>query len=140
MTELVPFASDEWITKLHAVAREHTELLDSIRTLEGPITLVVRPEPQFLPDGLVIWIDGGFGEIREIAKLQREDDQPTKFVLTADYGVWERISQGKQGIIKAVLFGKIRVKGDKVLLLRQVRTATALAQLLSDMPTRYVER
>lgn len=137
MTERVTFASDEWIALLESVAKEHADLLDAIQTMEGPLTIVIRPERKRLPDGLVVWIDAGLGRVNAIRKLRTEDEQPTKFVLTADYAVWGTIAQGKQGLIRAILFGRIRVKGDKVLLVRQVRTASVLGKMLSEMPTHY---
>jgi hypothetical protein len=135
--ELVTFATDEWITALFAAAKASADLLDSLKDFEGPMTLVMEPCTPQLPAGLVVWLDAGRGEIRAVEKIPTADSKPAKYVLKGPYELWQKIAQGKQGMLKAIMFGKLHVTGSKAVLLKHVRTATVLTKLLIELPTRF---
>ena len=133
----VLFASDDWIQALFAAAKASTELCASISDFEGPMTLVIEAQTPHLPTGRVIWLDVGLSEIRAVEAIANAEAKPTKYVLTGSYELWQKIAQGKQGIIKAVMFGRLNVKGSKTTLLKHVTTASLLSKLLTELPTRF---
>ncbi|HOX45098.1 MAG TPA: SCP2 sterol-binding domain-containing protein [Myxococcota bacterium] len=133
----VPFASQAWVDALQARAEADGELLESLARFEGPLTVEVRPEPGRLPGGLSLWVDAGAGRVRAMRILARPDERPARFVVSAAYGVWEDIVRRRKGLFKALLLGRLTVRGDKAVLLRHARTAACLARILADIPTRF---
>ena len=129
------FASDEWIEIFYGNAKTNKDLLDSIKNFEGPIVLIIRPHQTKLPNGLVIWINAGNGEVRDVQKLVSPEEKPSKFKLIASYNVWEDIAKGEKGILKSILLGKVQVEGNRAILLKQIKTAKVLEDILRNLPT-----
>ncbi len=133
----VPFASQAWVDALHARAAADEELLESLTGFEGPLVVEVLPEPGRLPAGRSLWVDARQGRIHAMRLQVRADERPARFVVSASYAVWEDIVRRRRGLLRALLLGRLRVRGEKAALLRHARTAAALARLLGEIPTAF---
>lgn len=135
--EKAVFASREWAEELFRLAKEDPDMKEATGDFEGPLVLHIKPKEDRMPRGASFWVDGGGGEIRSIEKLAFPGEKDARYTLSASYDVWKSVVSGKLNILKAIVLGKISVKGNKASLLKHVKIARRIGVLFTEIPTEY---
>ena len=60
-----------------------------------------------------------------------------EFVISAAYRRWKDVVRGELDPVRAMMQGKLRVRGDLPKILRSVQAANELVVLCGDVPTRF---
>ena len=66
-----------------------------------------------------------------------EDGPASTYVLSAPYTRWKDVVLGDLDPIRAMMQGKLRVRGDLPTIVREVRSANELVRLLGEVPTEF---
>ena len=138
---MAEFPSSEWLDVYVQRINESSDYKEAAATWEGDISYVFEAEPdKGIPQEIWAWLDLWHGECRD-AKYgvgQTEGDR-AKFVIRAPYSRWKEIIKKELDPIKAMMQGKLKLKGDLPTIVRYVKAANELVNLAASVPTEFVD-
>ena len=132
------FATDDWLEAYKNAIDASKELADAAGDWERDITLVVEAEPD---KGVPVDLWGLFeiehGKCKRATAVTPEVGSQAEFVIRAPYSRWKEIIEGKLDPTRALLQGKLKVKGDLKALTAEVEAAQALVRAAASIPTQF---
>ena len=136
-----PFPSAEWVAAYGAaINASEGYRAASLEWTFGPVALVVNPRPEIgLAAPVAIWLDLDRGACREAALVSVDAAERASFVLTADYERWKQIIRKELGPIAAIMQRKLALKGSLPVVVRFVKSAEALVEAATAIPTRFLD-
>ena len=136
-----PFPSAAWVAALgDAINSSSVYRAASADWTHGSVALVVNRQPDIgvaAPVG--IWLDLDRGVCREAKVVSVDEADRAPFVLTADYVRWKQVIRKELGPIAGILQRKIALKGSLPIVVRFVRSAEALVEAATTVPTRFLD-
>jgi putative sterol carrier protein len=132
------FLSQEWFDAFVDAINASDEYRDAAAEWEGDIAFHVQAEPdKGVPDDVWARLDLWHGTCRGGGPIHAERGLAAAYVLTAPYTRWKEVVRGELDPIRAMMQGKLRVRGDLPTIVRQVRAANELVRLLGEVPTSF---
>jgi putative sterol carrier protein len=132
------FPSEEWFAAFVARINASEEYRDAAATWEGDVALVFEAEPdKGVPADVWGWLDLWHGECRTGRFVSAEEGGTARFVVRAPYSRWKDIIRGRLDPVKAIMQGKLKLRGDLPAILRHVRAANELVHLSSEVDTEF---
>src|SRR6478752_4105616 len=123
------FPSDEWVDAWVHAANADPGFRESGRDWEGSVGVVLRDLPAQAGGGghRYLRLAGRNGHWEDWALNSDEKTiSGTLFVLTGGYGRWKQVIRGELNPLKAIVKGKIRVRGDLSEVLRWAKSILIL--------------
>lgn len=106
----------------------------------GPVALVVPAAPAIdVPQDVGIWLDLDRGTCREAKVVTRDEAQRAAFVLTAEYRYWKQIIRKELGPIAGIMQRKVALQGSLPIVVRFIKSAEALVEAATTIPTRFLD-
>ena len=131
------YGTQEWMDELCQALNSDQDYAVAAKNYEGSMICVSLPEHGVCEEPLIQYFDPYHGKIREWAVLASPEDREADFVLTAKYGTWKKITSGRLDMLKAVLAGKLKVKGKMTEILKHTKASKGLMAVMSKVPTSY---
>lgn len=132
------FATDEWFHALEERINASRSYRDAAADWEGDIAFVIQAEPdRKVPTDIWGYLDLWHGACRDARVVTPERGVDARYVLTAPYTRWKDIVRGDLDPIKAMMQGKLKVRGDLPTIVRYVRAADELVQLTGEVETSF---
>lgn len=91
-----------------------------------------------LDEDMFLLMDLWHGDCRAVRLVPREVGKAGDFVLTASYDRWKQVMTGQLDPVKGMMQGKIKLKGDLPTMVRNVKAATRLAELVGQVDTVFL--
>lgn len=137
------FPGVEWGELYRERINGSAEYADAAATWEGDLVFVYEREPdKSVPDDVYSWLDLWHGRCRAIEMLQGPQDPKAasaQFTISAPYSRWKSVMRGELDPVKAMMQGKMKVKGDLPTIVRYVQAANVLVALAGQVPTEFVD-
>jgi len=96
----------------------------------------VQAEPDaHVPDDVWGYLDLWHGRCRGGGVVERATGERAAYLLSAPYTRWKAIVLGELDPIKAMMQGKLKVRGDLPTIVRYVRAANELVRLTGEVDT-----
>ena len=134
------FPTAEWFEEFVRQIENSAEYREAAAGWEGDVSLVFEAEPdKRVPEDIWGWLDLWHGECRRGVLVTREEGAKARFVVRAPYSRWKQIILGELDPIKAMMQGKLKLKGDLPMILRYIRAANLLVALAEKVPTEFVD-
>lgn len=137
------FPSPEWLVEFQQIVNASAEYADAAATWEGDLVFVYEKEPdKGVPDDVYAWLDLWHGKCRDAAILTGPDDPratSAKFTITAPYSRWKSVMKKEIEPVKAMMQGKLKVKGDLPTIVRYVKASNVLTDLTTEVDTQFVD-
>jgi putative sterol carrier protein len=103
---------------------------------EGDIAFQILAEPdRRFPDDVWGYLDLWHGACRHGGVVSPAEGAVAAYTITAAYSRWKDVLRGELDPIKAMMQGKLRVRGDLPTIVRQVRAANELVRLTGEVDT-----
>jgi len=136
-----PFPSAEWVAAYGtAINVSEAYRSASLEWTHGPVALVVAAHPEIgVATAVGIWIDLDRGACRESKLVTADDAQNASFVLTAEYRYWKQIIRKELGPIAGIMQRKVALKGSLPIVVRFIKSAEALVEAATTVPTRFLD-
>ena len=133
------FPSDEWLSLYRDLINGSDEYRDAARTWEGDIAFVLEAEPdRGVPNELAALLDLWHGECRDARMLPAGEGQDAAYGIRAPYSRWRDVLAGELDPVKAMVQGKLKLRGDLANIIRHVRAAKELVNLTTRVPTEFL--
>lgn len=132
--------SEEWMALYKDAINASGEYRAAAPDWEGALAYVFDPEPD---KGLIEEVCGYFdlwhGECRDARQVSVDEASDAKMIIRAPYSVWKRVMKKELDPMKAVMQGRLRLKGDMALAMRYVRATQVLNDIASEIPTEFLD-
>jgi putative sterol carrier protein len=133
------FPSQPWLDAFASAINESATYRDAAATWEGAIAFVFGAEPdRGVPEDVWALLDLWHGECRDARIVRPDEGAMAPYVIRAPYTRWRSILEGELDPIKAMMQGKLRVRGNLATIVRYVRAANELVRLTGTVPTEFV--
>jgi putative sterol carrier protein len=106
----------------------------------GSVVEHVLADPEVgLDEDIYLHMDLENGQCRSVRLVPHEVGENADYVLTAEYVRWRQIIKGELDPIKAIMQGKIKLKGHLPTLVRYAKAAARLAYLVGQVPIIFLD-
>jgi putative sterol carrier protein len=135
------FPSPEWVDAFGTAINSSEEYrVASAEWTHGAVALIVNPRPEIgIAEALGIWLDLDRGVCREARLVPAGEAGRAPFVLTADYERWKQVIRKELGPIAGIMQRKIVLHGSLPIVVRFIKSAEALVDAATRVPTRFLD-
>lgn len=132
------FPGDRWFEALGDEINGSAVYREAASDWEGDIAFLVEADPERgLPDDVWGYLDLWHGACRSARLISRAEGEAAAFTISATYRRWKDVVRGDLDPVRAMMQGKLRVRGDLPTIVRQVRSANELVRLTGEVPTEF---
>lgn len=138
---ILQFPSPEWIAAYREqINTSITYKQASSEWTHGAVALVVNPQPAIgLAEPVGIWLDLDRGECHAAKLVPAAEAQAAPFVLTSDYIRWKQVLRKELAPIAGIMQRKIALQGSLPIVVRFIKSAEALVEAATRVPTRFLD-
>jgi len=135
------FPSPEWVAEFQKQINASPDYKAASLTWEaGPIALLADEVPEIgLEEDVAIWLDLFHGECREAKLVSPEEAETAPFVIRGTYALWKQMLLKEFGPVKALLTGKLKVRGSMATIMKYMKGAQELVECASRVPTQFLD-
>jgi putative sterol carrier protein len=135
------FPSLAWVTAYEAAINASADYrTSSLEWTHGAVALVVVANPAIgVAEAVGIWLDLDRGACRAAKVLSGAEAQGAAFVLTAEYRFWKQIIRKELGPIAGIMQRKVALQGSLPIVVRFIKSAEALVDAATTVPTRFLD-
>ncbi len=133
------FPSIDWAEELVRMLEQNELYREVAKEWEGAIVLSIAAEAGIMDSDFHVWLDPYQGDIREMKVVDDPAAMNPDFTFTAPYSVFKKIIKQEQNAIKAVLMGKIKVKGSMAYMMKHLKAAESLLGILTEVDTQFID-
>jgi putative sterol carrier protein len=132
--------SPEWVDSYEKLIRGDEEYRNAAAGWEGTVVLHTVAEPYIgiENDGYML-MDLWHGECRSIRLVPPQVGQAADFILTGSYWTWKGAGSGQLDTSKAVMQGKIKLKGELPKIVRYNHATKRLTELSVQLGGRWFD-
>jgi len=135
------FPSDEWVAAFgdEINASEEYRIAGKPWT-HGVTALVVNADPSIgLAEPYGIWLDLDQGVCRNARYCDVDEAQTAPFCIFGDYARWKQVIHKELEPVKGMMQGKLKLKGNLQIIVRNVKAAQALVNCSTRVPTAFID-
>jgi putative sterol carrier protein len=135
------FPSPEWIAAYRdQINASATYRQASTEWTHGAVALVVNAQPAIgLAEPVGIWLDLDRGVCRAASLVTAGEALTAPFVLTSDYVRWKQVLRKELAPIAGIMQRKIALQGSLPIVVRFIKSAEALVEASTLVPTRFLD-
>ena len=136
-----PFPSIAWVAAYGAAINASEGYRAASRAwTHGPVALIVSAQPAIgVAEDVGIWLDLDGGACREAKVVTAAEAHSAAFVLTAEYRYWKQIIRKELGPIAGIMQRKVALQGSLPIVVRFIKSAEALVEAATTVPTRFLD-
>ncbi len=135
------FPSPAWVAAYGAAINASDDYRSaSTEWTHGSVALVMPAQPAIgVLEDIGIWLDLDRGVCRAAKLVSRTEAQTASFVLTAEYRYWKQIIKKELGPIAGIMQRKVGLVGSLPIVVRFIKSAEALVDAATRVPTRFLD-
>ena len=128
------YFTPEWVAVYEKTIQEDDAYKEAAKTWEGSVVLHATAEPELgFDDDLYIYMDLWHGECRWAKIIPKEAGEAADFVITGSLERWMQVARKQLDVIKGMMQGKLKLKGDLPTIVRAVKASARLVDLSADV-------
>jgi putative sterol carrier protein len=130
--------SDEWADAYKQEINNSAVYKQAAAGWEGVVALIVEAEPEKnFPETKGIWMDLWHGEARDIKVVNEDEAEKADFVIRGPYTRWKQVAQKELDSTKAMMQGKLKLKGDLPTIVRYTKASQEMTECTTRVPVEY---
>jgi putative sterol carrier protein len=123
---------DAWKERING-SKEYKEIA---KEWEGSVSITVNADPsRNVPEPVYMFTDYWHGDALEFLICDEAKAQTAKFIMIGDYARWKQVAKKELDPTKALMQGKLKLKGDLTYVVRMVKTINKVVDLLTEVET-----
>jgi putative sterol carrier protein len=133
--------SPEWAAAYEKLIRENKEYKKLAEGWEGTVVIhiLANPELGFDQDSFML-MDLWHGDCRSVRLVPRQVGEKGDYVLSGELERWEAVNAGELDVTKAMMQGKIKLKGNLATIVRYMKASTQLTVISSSIEAKFLSR
>lgn len=102
------------------------------------VGLITEAEPdKGVPEDIGLFLDLFEGEARDVRVVTADEARQCDFVITAPYSRWKEVMRKELDPTKAMLQGKLKLKGDLPTIVRFTKASQEMTECTSRLETAF---
>jgi len=137
----LPFPSAEWVAAYaQAINASAQYRAASTEWTFGAVALVVNAQAEIgMPEPVGLWLDLERGVCRAAKLVSATEAGTAPFVLTADYVRWKQVIRKELGPVAGIMQRRIVLQGSLATVVRFIKSAEALVEAATTVPTKFLD-
>ena len=132
------FPSDDWFQRFVDAINASESYAASSADWEGDVVIAIGAEPdKGVPEDVYGLLDLWHGGCRGGGVVDRSRADAAEFLVSAPFSRWREVIEGSLEPVKALMQGKLKVRGDLQKILRYVKATQELARLTRAVDTTF---
>ncbi len=128
----------EWVDAYEKLVQGDAEYREAAAGWEGTVVIHTLAEPSIgMDEDSYMLMDLWHGDCRKMRPAPRGVGESADYVITGPYQVWKQANKAEIDTNKAMMQGKLKLKGNLATIVRYVQASTRLTQLSSQMEARF---
>ena len=130
----------EWVDAYEKMLQGDAEYKEAAAGWEGTVVLHSLADPDLgIERDSYILMDLWHGECRSIRPVPPEVGEAADYVITGSYWTWKQSGKGELDTNKAVMQGKLKLKGDLGSIVRYNKASSRLTELSGQLGGRFLD-
>ncbi len=131
----------EWVASYEKLIQEDAVYKQAAKTWEGSVVIHILAKPELgLEKDVYMFMDLWHGDCRSVRLVPAEVGMKGNFILTGELERWEAVMSKEIDVTKAMIQGKIKLKGNLAKIVRYVKAATRLTELSTQIETKFISQ
>ncbi|HWC71856.1 MAG TPA: SCP2 sterol-binding domain-containing protein [Actinomycetota bacterium] len=132
------FPREDWFGALADAINASEAYRAAASDWEGDIAFLIEADPERgVPTDVWGYLDLWHGACRSARLTSPEAGADAEFAISAAYRRWKDVVRGELDPVRAMMQGKLRVRGDLPKILRYVQAAQELVVICGTVPTTF---
>ena len=130
--------SPEWVATFEKKIQEDETYKEVAKTWEGTVVIHILANPDSgLDEDIFMLMDLWHGDCRSVRLVPEEVGRSADFVLTGELERWQAVMKKELDVVKAMMQGKIKLKGSLPEIVRYVKASIRLVDLAAQIDTLF---
>jgi len=130
--------TQEWLDAWKQKIAESKEYREIAKNWEGSVSIIVNPDPaKGLLEPIYLFTDYWHGDVLDFAICDKAKAESAKFIMSGDLARWKQVAKKEVDATKALMQGKLKLKGDLTYVVRNIKTVNKVIDLLCEIETRW---
>lgn len=130
----------EWVDKYEKLIQGDETYREAAQGWEGTVVLHTLADPAAgIEEDSYMLMDLWHGECRKIRIVPPEVGEAGDYIISGSFEAWKRLSKGELDTNKAVMQGKLKLKGDLAAIVRYNQASSRLTELSSSIDDRFAD-
>lgn len=130
--------SPEWVGVYEKAVQNDDIYKEAAKDWEGTVVVHVTAAPEMgIDEDLYLFMDLWHGDCRSMRLVPKEAGEAGDFVITGSMERWLQVARKQLDTIKGMMQGKLKLKGDLPTIVRAVKAAARLVDIIADLNTVY---
>jgi putative sterol carrier protein len=130
--------SDEWCKAWEEKVRASKDFAQFNKGWEGDISCIMLKDPESnVPEDKYLYLDFHDGTVNGIHMTDKKTAENAKFVITGDYIRWKQVAKNELDAVKAMMQGKLKLKGNLPYVVRYVKGVQESIRCLTELDSRF---
>lgn len=135
---MIKFATDEWAKALMEKINESEAYAQAARNWEGDFYFVLDAG-EGIEEPIYLYMDLWHGKCREAFASTDPSVKDPVFRMSGRLGKWRQVIEKKLDPIQGLLTRQFKLKGDMVMIMKNVKAAQELVNCTTLVPTQFPE-
>ncbi len=128
--------SPEWVATFEKLIQEDENYKEVAKTWEGTVVIhILANPPAGLDSDIYMLMDLWHGDCRSVRLVPEEAGKNADFVLSGELERWQSVMKKELDVVKAMMQGKIKLKGSLPTIVRYVKASIRLVDLSAQIDT-----
>ncbi len=129
----------EWVAAYEKLIQGDAEYKEAAQAWEGTVVIHILAKPELgLEKDIFMMMDLWHGDCRSVRLVPAEVGMNGDYVLTGDLERWEAVMAKELDTTKAMMQGKIKLKGNLSTIVRYVKASVRLTDLAADIGSKFL--
>lgn len=133
---MIKFATDEWAKALMEKINENEAYAQAARNWEGDFYFIIDPG-EGIEEPIYLYMDLWHGKCREAFATSDPSVKDPVFRMSGPLGKWRQVIERKLDPIQGLLTRQFKLKGDMVMIMKNVKAAQELVNCTTFVPTDF---
>jgi putative sterol carrier protein len=130
--------SPEWVAVFEKLVQEDAQYKEDAKDWEGSVVLVTLANPEEgIEEDIYLLMDLWHGECRSVRFVPKEVGEKGDFIISSDDRRWRQVREGELDATKALMQGKMKLRGDLPKVVRSAKATMRLTELSSSINAIY---
>lgn len=131
-----PAMTQEWLDAWKRKISESKEYKEIAKNWEGSVSIIVNADPaKGIPETIYLFTDYWHGDVLDFLICDKAKAESARFIMSGDYVRWKQVARKEVDATKALMQGKIKLKGDLTYVVRNIKTVNKVIDLLCEIET-----